>query len=147
MARAGWFDPFESLAEFEHQVSDLLGDGRRFPGWWERRREEHPPVNIASVGDDVRVTAELPGMSLEDVDVSVSGQMLTIRGERRPDTNADEQDFDRRERRFGSFSRSVQLPAPVAAEKAQAHYVNGILDIRIPKAAAAKPRRVEIKSK
>ena len=93
------------------------------------------------------VRAELPGMKKEDADISVLGDTLTIKGERKAEAEVKDEDYYRCELCYGKFSRSVALPAAVEAGKVQASYENGILEITLPKAEEAKPKKVEVKVK
>ena len=139
------FDPFAEIGRLQREVNELF-DTR---GWWRalgRRGGEFPQVNVVSIGDEVVVSAECPGMALADIELSITGGALTIKGKRTSDAKVPEQAYHRRERTFGSFARSIQLPERVAAEKAEARYVNGVLEVRIPHAAEAKPRKIAVTS-
>ena len=105
-----------------------------------------PPVNIFDTGDGIAVIAEVPGIEPKSINVSGQGHTLTIKGERRRETSTDAAGYHRRERSFGEFSRSVQLPEQLDLEKAAATYDAGILTVKISKAEAAKPRQIEVKS-
>jgi HSP20 family protein len=104
-----------------------------------------PPTNVFSDKDGLVVRAEVPGVPADDIHVSVERNTLTITGERQrdPDTNGS---FHRRERRFGKFSRSLRLPSDLEGENATAECREGVLTIRIPKRAEAKPKHVQIKA-
>jgi HSP20 family protein len=91
------------------------------------------------------VRAEVPGMNLEDFDVSVSGDTMTIRGTRSTAGQPEGGWYHRRERESGSFSRAVRLPAEVDGAKAEASYVAGVLVVRLPLKEAAKPREIPVK--
>jgi len=91
------------------------------------------------------VTADLPGMDPKSVDVSVSGDRLTIHGERKADTT-DKTAYHRRERPWGKFSRAIHLPADLDVGKAEAHFHQGVMTLRIPRAQAAKPRQITVKA-
>jgi HSP20 family protein len=90
------------------------------------------------------LTAELPGLEAKDVEVSVTGDMLTIKGEKK--TEKEEKDERRHlvERTYGAFSRMVRLPAPVAADKIQATFKNGVLTVTLPKTEEAKPKAIPV---
>ena len=105
-----------------------------------------PPVNIFDTGDGVAVIAEIPGIDSKTIDVSGQGHTLTIKGERRRETSTEATGYHRRERSFGEFSRSIQLPEQLDIDKAAASYDAGILTVKIPKAEAAKPRQIAVKS-
>lgn len=146
MTRAWWTGADSLLNELDalqRHMSNVLGEGGLARA---ASIGEFPPVNIGDCNGDLEVTAEVPGMRLEDIDVSIVGEVLTIRGERKPEDEAAEATFYRRERLFGSFVRSLQLPQLVDGDKAEARYTNGVLSIRIPKAAETQPRRVQIRA-
>lgn len=103
-----------------------------------------PPVNIFDAGDSVAVIAEIPGIDPKSINVSGQGHTLTIHGERRRETSTEATGYHRRERSFGAFSRSIQLPEQLDIDKAAASYDAGILTVRIPKAEAAKPRQIAV---
>jgi len=105
-----------------------------------------PPVNIFDTGDGVAVIAEIPGIDSKTIDVSGQGHTLTIKGERRRETSTEATGYHRRERSFGEFSRSIQLPEQLDIDKAAASYDAGILTVKISKAEAAKPRQIAVKS-
>ena len=107
-----------------------------------------PAVDIRETGDEIRVMAELPGLSPEHVDVSIENNVLTITGEKRQDVEEgkDESNFHLLERRYGRFERSFTLPRTVDAEAISARFDNGVLTVTLPKAEAAKPRRVQIQA-
>ena len=103
-----------------------------------------PPVNIFDAGDGVAVIAEIPGVDPKNISVSGQGHTLTIHGERRRESSTEAIGYHRRERSFGEFSRSIQLPEQLDIDKAGASYDAGILTVKIPKAEAAKPRQIAV---
>jgi len=105
-----------------------------------------PAVNIFDEHEGTVVIAELPGVELEALNVAGQGNTLTISGERRRETPADSVGYHRRERPFGEFSRSIQLPDNLDLAKATASCTAGLLTIRIPKAETAKPRQITVQS-
>lgn len=104
-----------------------------------------PAVNVWEDGDNLYAEAELPGIALADIDVSVIGDELAIAGERKTPYGEDAT-FHRRERGFGTFRRAIGLPTPVDADRVSATLNHGVLRITLPKAAEAKPRKIEVKS-
>lgn len=103
-----------------------------------------PNINVFTDQDGLVVQAEVPGIKSEELHVQVENGRLTISGERKA-AHADAS-FHRRERRYGRFSRTIQLPRDLDPEKVQAELRNGLLTIRFPKHAAAKPRQIEVKA-
>jgi HSP20 family protein len=105
-------------------------------------------VDVREEGDEFVVTASVPGVRPDDVEISVLGDMLRIRGERREsrEEGGDEERWILREQRFGSFERAVQLPTAVKADQANADFSNGILTITLPKAEHARERKIPVRS-
>jgi HSP20 family protein len=97
--------------------------------------------------DKYVVKAELPGMKEEEVDVSVVGNRLTIKGEKKAETEVKEENYYRSERSYGSFFRSIDLPSDVDPDKIEANYEDGILEVEIPKTLAVKPKKVTVSAK
>ena len=93
-----------------------------------------PRIDITETGNSVEVTAEIPGMEKKDIDISLDGDLLVIKGEKRQEKEEKGRSYHRVERRFGSFSRMVRLPYDVKDEKIDATYKNGILKVTLPKA-------------
>ena len=105
----------------------------------------YPPVNVfRDQNGDVVLRAELPGLSPEEISVTVEQRRLTISGERKPDSA--ENGYHRRERPYGKFSRSFQLPADLDLEHATAKFHQGVMTLHVPQAAAAKPRQISVQA-
>ena len=107
-------------------------------------REIVPLVDLYEKNNKIEVKAELPGIKPEEVDLSVDGNLLTIRGEKRQENEVKEKDYYRLERSYGSFQRTVELPAAVKANEAKATYKNGVLEIELPKTEEEKKKKVKI---
>lgn len=103
-----------------------------------------PQVDIHQTDDEIVVTAALPGMKAEDLDITITGQQLTLRGELTADEEIKRDQYLYRERRFGSFSRNFELPVRVQGDRANATFTDGVLTLRIPKAEEVKPRQIRI---
>jgi HSP20 family protein len=102
-----------------------------------------PPVDMYETKDDLVLMAELPGVSEKDITLSITGEMLSLRGERRPPEVKEEGHY-RAERWFGKFDRTVGLPFPVQAERVKATYHDGVLKVVLPKAEAIRPKEIKI---
>ena len=109
-----------------------------------RRAGAFPPVNLYESTNEYVLTAELPGLSGDDIDVSVERNRVTLRGERKIGHPSDAS-LHRVERQAGVFRRTIELPVDVDADKVQALYRNGVLTLQIPKAAAHQPRQIVVK--
>ena len=105
-----------------------------------------PPVDVFEEGEEVVLKAELPGMKKEEIEIHVTGTEVTFSGKKEKTEKLEKKDYHRFERTTGAFTRTVTLPAEVEIEKVTAKYENGVLEIRAPKAAPAKPaeRKVEV---
>ena len=103
-------------------------------------------MDVIEKEDTFLVETAIPGIDPKDLDISVSENVLTIKGETKSDEGADEQQYHIRERRYGNFCRSVSFPSQIDAEDVEASYENGILKLNIPKAEVAKPRKISIRS-
>jgi HSP20 family protein len=103
-----------------------------------------PPVDIYETDDAFVLKAELPGFSKDDVNIEMQGNRLILRGERKRETEAKEEQYHRVERAYGRFERAFTLPPTVDAEKVQATFKDGVLGLRLPKSEAAKPKRIAI---
>lgn len=118
---------------------------------WRRLPEEElswaPSMDIYEKENSYVVRMELPGIKMEDVEISVSGDTLTVRGERKIPEDIEEEEYQTSEIFYGSFTRSVTLPEKVQADKINATFDDGILEIQIPKAEEEKPARIQIKAK
>jgi HSP20 family protein len=137
--------PFRDLEEWERRFDDLFGRPLwRLPveerGWM-------PAVDVFEKEDRFIVKAELPGMKEEDIDVSVVGDTLSIRGEKQTETEVKDEDYYRCERSYGSFYRSIPLPSNVDAGKIEASFEDGVLDVALPKSAKVKPKKIAVSAK
>ena len=135
-------DPFSDARRMQAQMNRLLGARRPLS----RPLAPFPPVNLWAGTDSVAVTAELPGISVEEVDISVQEDVLTIKGERSSPAADQELEWHRRERTDGQFQRTIQLPFRVDPEKVQARFTNGVLEIDLQRPEEDKPRRIQIQS-
>ena len=129
---------------------DMWPFQRRAADWAPLRRLETvagklvPEIDVTETDTEVRVTAELAGMEEKDIDVHVSGDRLTIRGEKREESETEEKDKHISERRFGSFLRTLRVPDSVDSAKISAAIKNGVLTVVMPKTAVAKKKQRKI---
>lgn len=109
---------------------------------------EYPQIDVRETDKDLKVSAELPGMTDKDIEVLISGDSLTIKGEKKEEKEDKKENYHRMERRYGSFRRVLQLPGEVKADQARATFKNGVLEISIPKSEEAQKekKKVEIKT-
>ena len=138
--------PFVDLRSDMNRARDemdrLFGryTGRRFP----LAASSYPLLNISEDDDRVYVEAELPGMEMNDLDILVQGNQLSIKGQR-PKPSSEDKTWHRQERGYGKFSRLVELPFDLDQTKVEAQFRNGVLTITLPKREESKPRRIEVK--
>jgi HSP20 family protein len=153
MLRTQWY-PFEELRGAEddlnpmiHQMGSLLAQAlgqRQAPGasstpaW-------APALDISERKDAYLVTVELPGVKLDDLQITVEDTLLTIQGERHVANDSSEEQYHRIERRYGAFRRSITLPAHVVAAAVEASFEDGVLQIVVPKAEETKPKRIQVR--
>ena len=104
-----------------------------------------PPVNVWCDGEKAVVTAEMPGVKAEDIDLSVEGEVATLSGSRAPEKLGEDEGFRRHERGHGAFSRTVAMPFAVDADKVAADYQNGILTVTLPRSEASRPKKIDVK--
>jgi HSP20 family protein len=97
--------------------------------------------------DAVVVKSAIPGVKPEDIDISITGDVLTIKGETKVEEEVKEENYIRRERRYGAFTRSVSIPVPVVSDKAEAQFEDGVLKLTLPKAEEVKPKTIAVKAK
>jgi HSP20 family protein len=138
------------LMEMQDRINRMFDEF--FPGfspapWAEERMEWLPLVDVSETDDAVRVTAELPGVQAKDVDISLTEDLLTVRGEKKSEKEEKKRDYHRVERSYGLFTRTVRLPAAVDADKVEATFKDGVLTITMPKQEEAKTRKVKVEVK
>ncbi|MEJ2696342.1 MAG: Hsp20/alpha crystallin family protein [Candidatus Sulfobium sp.] len=139
--------------------TDFERSGRQVDPWRELERisrslaragapseREFPAANLWVASEGATATMEIAGMDAKDIDISVAGKSITVQASRRPEETKEDEQFHRRERWYGRFSRSLELPFNVDADKVKARYVNGVLSLDLPRAEAERPRKIEIKS-
>jgi HSP20 family protein len=142
--------PFREMEEMERRSEDIFGRPfapavwRRFPV---REMAWAPAVEVFEKEDKFVVKADLPGVKEEDIDVSIEGDTLTIKGEKESESEVKEESYYCCERSYGSFYRSIVLPTTVDAKKIEANYEDGVLEVSLPKAAEVKPKKVTVSAK
>jgi HSP20 family protein len=141
------WDPFAEMATLRQAFDRVFDDVRPGRSFANGGPEAYVPVDLAETNDEIVLKASLPGVKPEDIDISVTGQVLTLKGESREDTEETAKNYYRRERRYGSFVRQFQLPTEVESEKAQATFEHGVLRLSLPKAEAVKPRTIKVEAK
>lgn len=141
--------PFDnSFSELDRIWRDLgrVVEGRPGKGSRLLSAGVYPLLNVSQDHENFYVRAEIPGLQLDDLNISVTGRSVAISGERKIESEDPKSRYHRKERESGKFRRQFNLPSDLNAEKVQARYRNGILMIVLPKAESAKPKRVTISS-
>lgn len=111
-----------------------------------RAQRDFPPVNVYAGTDSYVVQSALPGLKAESLDITVTGDTLTIKGARAADDIGAKDSYHRQERGFGPFVRSIKLPSHVDGNKVEAKYAKGVLRVTLPRAEETKPRKITLKS-
>lgn len=137
-------DPLREMERLHHEFNRLFDGGYSPEARPENVRPWIPAIDIAETADAFVVRAELPGMKRDDIDIELTGETLTLKGERRAEDEEHKDRFVRVERRYGQFQRTFTLATPVQSDKVSATYRDGILDVRLPKSEATRPRKVQV---
>jgi len=137
--RAGDWDVGSELAQLQREMNRLTRRAAR------RGARVFPAIIVSATDERLVVRAEVPGMKLEDFDISVSDDTLTVQGSRISGEELEGGWYHRRERESGGFSRAIRLAAEVDGDRAEATYVAGVLTVSLPLKMAAKPREIPVK--
>ena len=131
-----YLNPWRELDRMGHLLNNMTS----------KRTSEYPAVNLWVNGEHAEIMTEIPGVDQKTLGISVSGNTVTLSGIRPADERADDTPYYRHEIRHGKFSKTIKLPFNVDADKVNASYRNGILQISLPQQEADKPRKISIKS-
>jgi HSP20 family protein len=139
--------PFREVSRLRREMDrlwdDYFGPGRR---GLEPLEEWVPAVDISESDDKITVKAEVPGLDAKDIQISLVGDVLTVKGEKKSEREEKKENYHLVERSYGSFSRSLKLPATVDADKIEATYKQGVLTLECPKKEEVKPKTIDIKA-
>ena len=143
------WEPWSDLVSLREAMDRLFEESvvRPHAGWLAPLGNGSLAVDMYETDDEVVVKTAVPGIKSEDIDVSITGDVLTIKGETKAEEKVEKANYIRQERRYGAFSRSLTLPSTVVADKATAEFENGILTLTLPKAEEVKPKTIKIKAK
>ncbi len=142
--RRGFYDP---VSEMNRMIDDMFGNMARRRGGrhGSEATEWAPAIDVVTEDGNLVIRAELPGVKQEDVDITLHNNVLTISGERKAEQEEERGGYYVRERRYGSFSRSLTIPEGVDESKIHARYENGVLEVTVEGAAEVQePRRIQI---
>lgn len=149
----GGNDPFLSLHREMNRLFDDVLRGTGLPAAGGQRQGGvgnfvNASMNVSETENEIRITAELPGVTEQDIDVSLDDDVLTIRGEKKFEQKNEKENFHFVERSYGTFQRSVRLPFPINPEQVQAHFENGVLTVTLPKTAQQeRSRRIQVQAR
>lgn len=145
------WSPMKELEDMRRDMERLLEDvfepSRRRRHWWPKSPEGGvvvPNIDMYDRKSEIVLKAELPGVERDKIDLTITRDAITIKGEIRREEEVREEDYYSREISYGNFTRSVTLPAEVESEKAKATFKDGILEIVLPKKEEAKPREIRV---
>ncbi len=142
------WEPFRDLISLREAMDRLFEESWVRPRrGWLLPTEETLALDMYETADSVVVKSAVPGVKPEDIDITITGNTLTIAGETKAEEKVEEGNYIRRERRYGRFSRSISLPSDAQGEKAEATFEHGLLTLTIPKAEEARPKVIKVKSK
>jgi HSP20 family protein len=147
------WEPFRDMMTLRDAMSQLFQDTmvRKSPfGAWPFARSEDastPAVDMYEIEGEVMVKASLPGLKPEEVEITITGNALEIRGETKEETEEKRGDYYYKERSYGTFQRSLTLPVEIKAGEAEATFENGVLTLKMPKAEQAKAKQIKIQAK
>jgi len=140
------WEPIRDMMTLRQAMDRLFEDSFVRPAGLGTSAVADVAMDMFETDSEVVLKAELPGVKPEEVDVSITEDVLTIKGEHKEEKEEKEASYYRKELRYGSFSRSVRLPTSVNSEKAEAVFENGMLTLTLPKAEEVKPRQIKVKT-
>jgi HSP20 family protein len=138
------WEPLRELNSLQSEMNRLFNTVFDAPVANGGARRWVPAMDLLETEDDFVLRADLPGLTQDDVKIEIEGNLLTVSGERKAEHEERQEGFYRLERSFGTFSRQLTLPKGVDADAVRAAFDNGVLEVRVPKPAERKPRRIEI---
>jgi len=150
MANLVRWEPFRELVSLREAMDRLFEESFVRPS---ETAQLVPPssgilaVDMYETDESIVIKSALPGVKSEDIDISLEGDILTIKGEISSDEEVKEKSYIRRERRCSSFYRSLSVPVPVVVDKAEAEFENGVLTLTLPKAEDVKPKSIKVRAK
>lgn len=133
-----WAEPLAALRRIQDEINRAFGEQRA------ATTTEFPPINVWRGPDGVLVTAEVPGVRIEDIELTVHQNTLTIKGKRTAEASEPDVSFHRRERSYGPFGRTIALPFNVDPDQVRAQCDNGILSVTLPRPESEKPKKIRI---
>ena len=140
------WEPFREMATMRRMMDRFFEDSLNdMPAIWQRGDGYSLALDVAEQDDKYMIRASVPGIKPEDVEITVADNLLTIKGETKADNEIKEENYHLRERRMGSFTRTIALPRNVDVEQIEAVNEHGVLTLTLPKAESVKPKRIEVR--
>lgn len=141
----------DSMSKIQNQIAERMSEAQKeinkaFTNVDKPYSGQIPAVNVWTKEDGAYLTCQIPGVTPEDMEISVTGKTLTLKGSRKAETLEEQQSYHRAERWTGNFVRTLSLPFDIDANKVDANFSKGTLSVTLPMAEAEKPRKIEIKS-
>jgi len=146
MASLVRIDPFRDLMTFRSAMDRLFDETFAQPDAVISSLAA-PAIDLYQTGEEIVVKASLPGVDPKEIHISVTGDVLTLRGEVREERDVEGTQYHVKERRFGGFTRSIALPTAVVADKADAQFEHGVLTLKLPKAEEVKPKTITVRAR
>jgi HSP20 family protein len=147
------WEPFREMAEMRRNMDQMMErffDEPFFANFATRTPRENGawslPLDLAEDAESYVVKASAPGINPDDIEITLTDNVLTIKGESKEESENKESNWHVRERRYGRFMRSIALPTPIETEKVEATNEHGVLTLRLPKAQAVKPKKIAVKT-
>jgi HSP20 family protein len=142
------WDPFREMMSLRQAMDRLFEDSFVRPSRaWPELSVGDVPVDMYQTANDVVIKASLPGVEPDEIDISITEGMVNIKGEHKEETEVKEDNYFRKEHRYGSFSRTVAIPVAVKTDKAEAVFDKGMLTLTLPKSEKEKPKQIKVKPK
>ncbi|HNX68507.1 MAG TPA: Hsp20/alpha crystallin family protein [Candidatus Omnitrophota bacterium] len=138
-----WFDPLETMSDLQGDINRLFSTSlrRSQPGF---AADYFPAVDLHESETQYALSMDVPGMERKDLDISVTGNTLTVKGERKSEEKKKEKGWFYSERKYGFFQRSIELPTEVDGDKITATYKDGVLELLVPKSEKARPKQIRV---
>ncbi|QWR76654.1 Hsp20/alpha crystallin family protein [Candidatus Magnetomonas plexicatena] len=147
----GYYGFEDAVSKVQNQIAERMSEAQKeinrvFSSIDKPSCGQIPAVNVWTKDDGAYLTCQIPGVTPEDMEISVTGKTLTLKGSRKVETNEEQQSYHRAERWTGNFVRTLSLPFDIDANKVDASFLKGTLNVTLPMAEAEKPRKIEIKA-
>ncbi len=142
------WEPFRDMMSLRNAMDRLFDESYVRPARvWGEEGAAPLPLDVYQTDGEIVVKATVPGVKPDEVDITITGDTLTIKGEHKEEQEVKEENYIRKERRYGTFARSMIIPVSVQSDKAEAAFENGVLTLTLPKAEEIKPKQIKVQPK